>query len=115
MKKIKLSARHKVVNTSKKLGAYAAKREQTEKFKQLETMDCPSCFGTMFLMENAWQCQNCAYCISQNDMLNGAVFWFCDGCGEFLNVQPGFTTANGEWACVRCQWTNDVTAENVID
>ena len=115
MKKIKLSARHKVVKATKNLGTYAAERELTEKFKQLGTMDCPCCFGTMVLVEDAWQCQNCSYCISQNDMLSGAVFWFCDGCGEFLNVQPGFTTENGKWVCVRCQWTNDVTEENMID
>lgn len=115
MKKIKLSACRKTKNTSKKLGAYAAEREVQEKFKKIETMDCPSCYGTMFLVDGVWQCHNCAYCISQQEMLNGATFWFCDGCGEFLNVQPGFTTESGKWTCTRCQWANDVTEENMID
>lgn len=115
MKKIRFSARHKVVPPSKRLGAYAAQRELTKKFQQLDTMDCPSCFGTMLLANGVWQCQNCSYCIAQSDMLAGTVFWFCDGCGEFLNVQPNFTTAHKKWVCLRCQWTNDVTEENILE
>ena len=115
MKKIKLSAKHNVKNPSKKLGAYAAEREASEHFKQIKEMDCPSCFETMLLIDGVWQCQNCAYCISQVDMLNGATFWFCDGCSALLNVQPGFTTKSGKWLCVRCNWANDVTEDNIID
>lgn len=115
MKKIKLSAQRNTKNNSKKLGVYAAERELNRRFKQIKTMMCPSCYGTMFLEDEVWQCHNCSYCISQADMLNGAIFWFCDGCGEFLNVQPGFTTKSGKWICTRCRWMNDVTEENMMD
>lgn len=115
MKKIKLLAHGKTKNGPKKLGTYALERELSEKFKRIETMDCPSCYGTMTLIDGVWQCNRCAYCISQTEMLNGAIFWFCDGCGEFLNVQPGFITESGKWVCTRCHWTNDVTEENISD
>ncbi len=115
MKRIKLSTHRNAQSNSKKLGAYAVEQELNKKFKQLETMDCPSCYGTMSLIDGVWQCHNCSYCISQADMLDGATFWFCDGCGEFLNVQPGFTLESGKWVCTRCHWMNNVTEENILD
>ena len=42
------------------------------------------------------------------------VEWFCDGCGEQMNDQPGFTTDSGEWICTECGYPNDVTDDNII-
>ena len=51
MKRIKLSTHRNAQSNSKKLGAYAVEQELNKKFKQLETMDCPSCYGTMSLID----------------------------------------------------------------
>ena len=67
------------------------------------------------LEEDVWRCYDCAYCVTQKDMLEECVFWFCDECGRFMNVQPGFTDKTGAWKCISCGFVNDVSKENVID
>lgn len=37
-----------------------------------------------------------------------SVFWFCDNCDTFLNMQQGFTTRNQHWKCTKCGFDNDV-------
>jgi hypothetical protein len=37
-----------------------------------------------------------------------SVFWFCDNCDTFLNMQQGFTTRNQHWKCTECGFDNDV-------
>lgn len=113
MKNLKVTLRK--TNRVCRFASLPEKEKTVQRFKKVKEMECPSCYGTMSMVDGVWQCRGCAYCISQADIQNGATFWFCDGCGEFLNVQPGFTVENGEWVCVRCHWTNDVTEENVID
>lgn len=41
--------------------------------------------------------------------------WFCDGCDEYMNDQPGFTTATGTWVCTICGEVNDVSPDNEFD
>lgn len=40
--------------------------------------------------------------------------WHCDECDAYLNDQPGFTTATGEWICTECGAVNDVTEDNIL-
>lgn len=89
------------------------KQKERERFLHLDVMDCPCCGNTMYLKAGVWRCHNCAYCITQKSMLDDAIFWFCDECGKFMNVQPDFTTATGTWQCVSCGFINDVSKNNV--
>ena len=91
------------------------KEKTAQRFKKAEKMECPCCGKTMYLADDVWRCYDCAYCITQKDMLDGVIFWFCDECGRFLNVQPGFTDKTGAWKCVGCGFANDVSEDNVID
>lgn len=92
------------------------KEKTTQRFKRVKKMACPCCDGTMILENEVWLCQDCAFCITQKDMIQGdATFWFCDECGRFINVQPGFTEKTGAWKCIACGWVNDVSEENIID
>lgn len=88
-------------------------QKEREQFLHLNTMDCPCCGDTMHLNAGVWRCRNCAYCITQKNMLDDAIFWFCDKCGKFMNVQPDFTTVTGTWKCVSCGFINDVSENNV--
>lgn len=86
-----------------------------EQFMKLKSMECPCCGDVMQLKAGVWRCKRCAYCITQKSMLNGAIFWFCDECGKFMNVQPDFTTSTGTWKCLSCGFMNDVSENNIDD
>lgn len=78
-------------------------------------MDCPSCRGqNMYLGASGlrWRCPDCGFSITQLKKMT-TVFWFCDCCETFLNVQPGFTTKKKIWKCTECGFENDVSPENV--
>mgnify|MGYP000001752652 FL=1 len=95
------------------------KREDNQKvheqFMKLKSMECPCCGDAMQLKAGVWRCKRCAYCITQKSMLDGAIFWFCDECGKFMNVQPDFTTSAGTWKCLSCGFMNDVSENNIDD
>jgi len=79
-------------------------------------MDCPVCRSpNVFLGPEGkkWKCPDCGYTISDKEK-NKSVFWFCDACETFLNVQKGFTTKTGRWTCTECRYENDVTDGNII-
>lgn len=79
-------------------------------------MDCPACRSPnmyLDLSERKWKCPDCGYLISRLQK-NNAIFWFCDDCDAFLNVQEGFTTENCRWVCNECDFSNDVTKGNVL-
>ena len=79
-------------------------------------MDCPACrSGNMYLGPSGkvWHCPDCGYRISRTRK-NTCVFWFCDDCETFLNVQDGFTTKNKTWTCTECGYNNEVTRGNII-
>lgn len=88
--------------------------QETQRFKRVKQMECPCCGKMMYLEDGVWRCESCAYCITQKEMLNGTIFWFCDECGRFMNVQPNFATTTGAWKCVSCGCVNDVSEENMI-
>lgn len=89
------------------------KEKDAQYFKGVKKMECPCCGKTMYLADDVWRCYDCAYCITQKDMLDGVIFWFCDECGRFMNVQPNFTDKTGAWKCIACGFVNDVSEENV--
>lgn len=78
-------------------------------------MMCPACGDTMILNEKTslWVCNKCDYSISNKEIEDGAVFWFCDKCESFLNIQQGLTTESSNWVCTECGFDNDVTELNV--
>ena len=90
-------------------------QKDLQRFRKIKAMMCPCCGETMLLVDNVWVCQKCSYCIAQSDMLSGEIFWFCDHCGRFLNVQHGFLSLSGAWKCVACGFANDVSKDNIID
>ena len=79
-------------------------------------MDCPACRSkNMYLGASGrkWKCPDCGYTISQKEKRSG-VFWFCDNCETYLNVQTGFTIKNKIWKCTECGHINDVTKANIL-
>ena len=60
-----------------------------------------------------WKCPDCGYKISNHEK-NSTVFWFCDECETYLNIQRDFTVKNGKWKCTECGSLNDVTKGNII-
>jgi len=79
-------------------------------------MDCPACRSrNMYLgpERKKWKCPDCGLVISAKEKKKG-VFWFCDDCEAFLNVQPGFTTENGVWKCTECGYVSGVTEDNIL-
>ena len=79
--------------------------------------DCPVCrgYGSMIrnLKRTLWKCTECGYSISPKE-LRKTTFWFCDNCDTFMNVQPGFSEADGTWKCTVCGFTNDISDENIF-
>lgn len=79
-------------------------------------MDCPACRSPQMYLGTAgriWKCPDCGYKISNHEK-NSTVFWFCDECETYLNIQRGFTVKNGKWKCTECGCLNDVTRGNII-
>ena len=79
-------------------------------------MDCPACRGkSMFLgpSRRKWHCPDCGHQISALKK-PFTVFWFCDDCEAFLNVQPGFNTKEKQWTCMECGCVCDVSRGNII-
>ena len=78
--------------------------------------DCPACrYPGMYLGPEGkkWKCPQCNFSIDDKEKELG-VFWFCDECEAFLNVQDGFDVKNGEWKCSECGAVNDVSEGNII-
>ena len=82
------------------------------------TRVCPvcRCDGSLVLnkLRTMWRCLSCGYQITPKQ-LETEVFWFCDSCDAFLNVQPGFNTNDGQWKCQQCGYENDVSPYSVFD
>ncbi len=43
------------------------------------------------------------------------VMWFCDGCGDSLNMQEGYTDTQGKWKCTICGFENIISDEEILD
>ena len=78
--------------------------------------DCPVCRSpNMFLGAEGkvWKCPDCGYRMTAEEK-ETAVFWFCDDCDTFLNIQEGFSTDSETWTCTECGYENNVTEENIL-
>ena len=79
---------------------------------------CPVCRGDASLILNRphtkWKCLCCGYEITPKE-LEDVIYWFCDSCDAFLNVQPGFDEKLGKWKCAHCGTVNDTTEDNIFD
>ena len=79
--------------------------------------NCPACRSpNMYLGPSGrkWKCPDCGYVLPRFDRDPFSVFWFCDECEAYLNVQPEFTTKSGIWKCTECGHQNNVTKGNII-
>lgn len=79
-------------------------------------MDCPACRSkNMYLGAEGrkWLCPDCGYMLAEKDR-EKTVFWFCDECETYLNVQDGFSTKSGTWVCTECGCRCGVTREDII-
>lgn len=79
-------------------------------------MTCPSCRGEnvcLWPSSNRWICQDCGYSIIEAHRLKN-VFWFCDDCDTYMNVQTGFKqNTSNTWKCTECGFENDVSTNNI--
>lgn len=41
--------------------------------------------------------------------------WYCDGCNDNLNEQPGFRAGDSSWECDSCGFENDVSTDNLFE
>lgn len=41
--------------------------------------------------------------------------WYCDRCGEYLNIQPGFDDHLHEWRCKKCGFVNRISLDDIYD
>lgn len=78
-------------------------------------MECPICYQKLLFNKGkkAWCCVGCAYELLEKDFLDDFVFWFCDGCGTYLNVQDKFDRKGTTWCCSKCGFENDITFNNI--
>lgn len=78
-------------------------------------MECPVCHDKMTFKKNtkAWVCDDCGYSLLEQEFLDDFVFWFCYGCGEYLNTQDGFKRKGTSWMCTKCGFDNDTTFSNI--
>lgn len=78
-------------------------------------MECPVCHKKLFYnkKQKAWICTSCSYPLPEEEFLDDFVFWFCDGCETYLNVQNGFDRKGTTWICTQCGFNNDITFNNL--
>lgn len=107
----------KVINWWKTKVAPNKKKKKTDVGKGVteKEMPCPACGKTMVLDKESehWKCNTCNYTISDDTIKKDEVFWFCNKCEAFMNIQPAFTTDEGHWICSECGFDNDVTPTNI--
>ena len=79
-------------------------------------MYCPACQdGKMVINKksNMWICEDCGYKLSSDEFEDDYVFWFCDECNAYLNIQEGFNRHCEKFVCQKCGHENDLTSENI--
>lgn len=60
-----------------------------------------------------WKCESCGYELDADEFVDDYVFWFCDECESYLNIQPGFDRTATKHICTTCGYENDITFDNV--
>lgn len=79
-------------------------------------MFCPSCQeGKMVLHKKSalWICEDCGYQLSADEFEDDYIFWFCDGCNAYLNIQEGFDCNASVHICTKCGYKNDTSFSNI--
>ena len=79
-------------------------------------MFCPNCNEPTLKINKAgitWFCSECGYKLDNTDFEDDYVFWFCDKCNTFLNIQEGFDINDDIWFCDKCGCLNDISLENL--
>lgn len=79
-------------------------------------MFCPACRdGKMVINKKStlWQCEDCGYQLSADEFKDDYVFWFCDECDAYLNIQEGFDRTATKHICTKCGYENDTTFNNI--
>lgn len=79
-------------------------------------MFCPACRDGRMTMEKkaaVWTCPDCGYSLSADEFEDDFVFWFCDECNSYLNVQEGFNRKAVRHVCRVCGYENDTSFGNV--
>ena len=79
------------------------------------SMICPVCKHDLFFSKHtkSWICNNCYYELPEAEFLDDFIFWFCDGCETYLNIQKSFDKKSKKHICERCGFNNDTTFSNV--
>lgn len=79
-------------------------------------MPCPACNQKMFFLKKSddWICSNCKYTLSEVEYLDDYVFWFCDCCNTYLNMQRSFDKSKTRHICLECGFENDTTSSNIV-
>ncbi len=80
-------------------------------------MFCPNCQdGKMKIgkKSNVWLCEKCEYKLSAEEFEDDYVFWFCDECNTYLNIQEGFNRHESKHICRNCGYENDTTFDNLV-
>lgn len=78
-------------------------------------MFCPNCEDgkmTIDIKSAVWTCSNCGYSLSADEFEDDYVFWFCDECGTYLNIQEGFDRTAARHICSNCGYENDTAFDN---
>ena len=79
-------------------------------------MFCPACHnGKMTINKKStlWTCEKCGYKLSADEFKDDYVFWFCDECGAYLNIQAGFDRTATQHICVECGYENDINSDKL--
>ena len=79
-------------------------------------MFCPACKdGKMNINKNStmWICEKCGYKLSEDEFEDNYVFWFCDECESYLNIQEGFDRKSKKHICKKCGYENDTSFSNI--
>ena len=85
-------------------------------FKKIKKrMPCPACKGKMKINieSTLWKCEDCDYELSAEEFEDRYIFWYCDGCGIYLNKQEGFDINGQKWVCKSCGYENNITFSNI--
>lgn len=78
-------------------------------------MFCPVCNQKMHFSKTSksWSCNSCNYSLLESEFLDDFVFWFCDGCETYLNIQKSFNRKAESHICEKCGFNNDTTFSNI--